>query len=579
MKTLKTLISSLFLTAAMMMAASCSDDNEGAKPEIIGGDGDFKVSKTEMAMAGTTPQTIAILAPSKPSVASDSEWLHASDLRVSTSGKMYVCDITCDPNADFEPRTGNLLVTSGSHKATVAVTQYGSETVKLVSVSPSQELAPAGGSVTITYAATDEVEISCPEWLSQVKARSLQENAVTFDFPGNFTEAARSGDVVISLVKDPSVAVTVSLTQEVAPKSDEMKSTAKELASRMKAGINIGNTMEVPGGETGWGNPAVSRDYIKGLKALGFNAVRIPCAWDSHVSDASTNTIDPAWLSRVEEVVGWIVGEGMYAILNIHWDGGWLEESVSNGYDEAVNTKQADYWKQIAEKLNHFDEHLLFASMNEPGVQHGSPAKAVEAIMKYQQTFVNTVRATGGNNAMRCLIHQAPRTEIDELGKNGFKLPEDGVADRTLVEVHMYDPSDFTIMDKDGAWSPTIKYYWGAQFHVPGSDRNCTWGEESHIDGKFKVMKDNWASKGIPVIVGEYAVQNLTSSAKDIDFPRWKDSRAYWTSYITKTAKNAGCVPFYWETGGDINRNNGTAKNAYVIDAIMQGAAEGLYPF
>lgn len=578
MKIRKTLLSFLLAASTVLAASSCSDDDNRAKPEIIGG-GDFMVSKTEMAVAGTTPQTLSILAPAKPKVVADAPWVHISGVRISTSGKMFVCDISCDPNDTFDPRTASIRVTAGSYNATVNLTQYGAETVKIVSVTPSEQLVPAGGTVTVNFAATDEVDISAPEWITPLQSRALQEDAVSFGYSGNFADAPRSAEVVISLRKDPSIKAAVTLSQEVAPKTGEMKSTAAQLAAKMTAGINIGNTMEVPSGETGWGNPKVSREYIRGLKTLGFNAVRIPCAWDSHVSDKATNTIDPAWLDRVDEVVGWIVNEGMFAIVNIHWDGGWLEESCSNGYDEAVNKKQADYWTQIANRLNHYGEQLLFAGMNEPGVQNGSGSNAVEAIMKYQQTFLDAVRATGGNNAMRCLIHQAPRTEIDELGKNGFRLPTDVVADRALVEIHMYDPSDFTIMEKDGAWAPTIKYYWGSQFHIEGSDRNCTWGEESHIDGKFKTLKDNWTSKGIPVIMGEYAVQNLRSTAKDIDFPRWQDSRAYWTRYITTTAKNSGCVPFYWETGGDINRNNGTAINAYVIDAIMQGATDGKYPF
>ena len=72
----------------------------------------------------------------------------------------------------------------------------------------------------------------------------------------------------------------------------------------------------------------------------------------------------------------------MYAILNIHWDGGWLENHVfdGEGYDgiasgkvsvnaAEIAAKQESYWKQIATKFNNdYDEHLIFASANEPGV-------------------------------------------------------------------------------------------------------------------------------------------------------------------------------------------------------------------
>ncbi len=79
--------------------------------------------------------------------------------------------------------------------------------------------------------------------------------------------------------------------------------SAKELAASMRAGINIGNTMECPNGEGDWSMP-VNKKYIAALDSMGFNAVRIPCAWDVHAKDG---VIDEAWLDRVDEVVGWIV--------------------------------------------------------------------------------------------------------------------------------------------------------------------------------------------------------------------------------------------------------------------------------
>lgn len=561
-----------------MAVASCSDN--GDEPEIGIPDGDFKVSKTELNLAGTTPQSLTILSSVKPILTADADWVEIGEVTPTASGKMYSCMIGAAENPGYDIRSAVVTVVAGADKATVSVTQFGSETVMLKGVTPSETLDPVGGSVTINYAATGDVDIVAPEWLTQA-SRALEDGAVTLNYSGNY-DALRSGDVVISLRKDASKSITVSLSQGVAEKSEMMNSNAKQLISKMFAGVNIGNTMECPGSEGSWGTGLVTKEYIKGLKQLGFNAVRIPCAWDSHVSDASTNTIDPKWLSRVEEVVGWCVAEDMYVVLNIHWDGGWLEESVSNGYDNAVNKKQHDYWTQIANKLNHFDEHLLFAGMNEPGQQNGVNSKCVDAIMKYQQTFLDAVRATGGNNATRCLVFQAPNTEIDNLSTySQYTLPKDNVADRAILEVHMYDPSDFTILSKDGDWyaGSKVKYYWGADYHVAGSDRNCTWGEEKHIDSKFNTLKSKIQELGVPAIVGEYACQIQSSSAAGIDFDRWKQSRAFWTEYITRAAKNAGCATFYWETGGDVNRSNGTAKNKYVIDGLMKGAKEGTYPF
>lgn len=360
--------------------------------------------------------------------------------------------------------------------------------------------------------------------------------------------------------------------------------TAKQIASQMYAGVNIGNTLEAPDGEGSWTRP-VTIDYIRGLKAAGFNAVRIPCAWNSHIDgktkkEKAKNIIKADWLDRIDQVVEWVVGEGMYAIVNIHWDGGWLENNLEGGYDEDIDKKQHDFWTQIAKKLNHFDEHLLFAGMNEPGMDGTISDTAVDAIIKYQQTFVDAVRATGGNNASRCLIAQGPQTNIDETVKGRYHLPVDIIEDRMLVEVHNYDPSDFTIMEKDGQWAATVKLYWGADNFVAGSDRNCTWADEKYIDGQYKKMHDTFVANGIPVIVGEYssAVRNA-SDFPGMDVEKHQKSRAAWNECMTRSAKNHGCVPFYWETGGDIDRTTGNVINQYAIDGIMSGASTGVYPF
>ncbi len=362
------------------------------------------------------------------------------------------------------------------------------------------------------------------------------------------------------------------VTPEPGPDADIKDISAVELAKLMTTGINIGNTMEVPSGETGWGNPKVNQDYIKGLKALGFNAVRVPCAWDSHVTDKNKNTIDPDWLARVDEVVGWIVAEDMYAIVNIHWDGGWLEENVHLAYDEAINKKQHDYWTQIAGQLKHYDEHVLFAGMNEPRQQNGADAElAVENIIKYQQTFINAVRATGGNNALRHLVVQAPNTNVDLSIKDNYRkhMPVDPVEGKLFAEVHFYDPSDFTIMEKDGDWADKVKWFWGAPNLVEGSDRNSTgWGDEKYVGAQFAKMKSAYADKGIPVILGEYAT-SIRSNATPLD--KHEASRALWNEVVTREARNSGCIPFYWETGGDINRTDGKAKCQYAIDGIMRG--------
>ena len=371
----------------------------------------------------------------------------------------------------------------------------------------------------------------------------------------------------------------------VTPETGDMSHNAQQLAALINLGINIGNTMECPEGEGAWGNVKVNEDYIKGLKAAGFNAVRIPCAWNSHLSDKSTYEIDAAWISRVKEVVTWCVNNGLYVVLNAHWDGGWLEDNIFDASKEAaIIAEQKAIWTQIATSFNSFDEHLLFAACNEPGMNETSSggkswksdATAQERVIKYEQTMIDAVRATGGNNATRVLIMPGLGVSISYIADYQTSLPTDQVADRLMVEVHFYEPYQFALMEEDASWGK-MYYFWGKDNKVEGSDRN-TPDEyaEAWVDAQMKKMYDKYASKGIPVILGEFSAmfRNLSENQAEHDA-----SVAYYGEYVAKVAKNNGLVPFYWETGSVFNRADGTVKKQAVVDALVKGASEGKYPF
>lgn len=60
-----------------------------------------------------------------------------------------------------------------------------------------------------------------------------------------------------------------------------------ELAPELGIGWNLGNSLEAIGGETAWGNPAVTKELIDAVKAAGFSAVRIPVAWSKFTDESS----------------------------------------------------------------------------------------------------------------------------------------------------------------------------------------------------------------------------------------------------------------------------------------------------
>lgn len=368
-----------------------------------------------------------------------------------------------------------------------------------------------------------------------------------------------------------------------------MPSNAKQLAAKMYAGINIGNTLEAVGSwcedeETCWGAAKVTQGLLDAYKKAGFNAVRIPVAWHSHESNPQIYEIDPAWMARIKEVVDFAMNDELYVILNIHWDNGWLEKNCTKNMQESVNREQAALWKQIALTFREYDEHLLFASANEPDANNAEEASVLKS---YHQTFVNTVRETGGNNALRNLIVQAPSTAIDKAIEYDV-MPTDVVEDRMMMEVHFY-PYTYSLMEEDADWG-NAHYFWGKQYdniYINGVNRSVGangWCNEAYVDGEFAKMKNKYVNKGIPVILGEYAVMNrdVTAAGKQQTF---EESRAYYYEYVNRTAKNNGIVPFLWETPGNIfNRDKNSNQDNSVInptalDGIMKGARSGKYPY
>ncbi|MGS2764678.1 cellulase family glycosylhydrolase [Sinomicrobium sp. M5D2P9] len=352
-----------------------------------------------------------------------------------------------------------------------------------------------------------------------------------------------------------------------------MSSTATGLAAQINLGWNLGNSLEATGGETAWGNPIVTKALIDRVKQSGFNAVRIPCSWNQHANN-NTAEISIDWLNRVKEVVQYCIDNNMYTILNIHWDGGWLEDNVTEDKQEQNNAKQKAFWEQIATHFRDYDEHLLFAGTNEPAVED---ATQMAVLASYHQTFIDAVRSTGGKNAYRTLIVQGPTTNIQKTNDLMTTLPADTVSDRMMVEVHYYDPWQFCGLTEDASWG-TMFYYWGDGHHsTTDTSRNSTWGEESALDASFELMKTRFVDQGIPVVLGEFGTIRRTTLTGD-DLTLHLASRAYYSEYVVRQAKANGLLPFYWDEGstgnngfGIINRADNTVYDTQVLDALLAG--------
>lgn len=310
--------------------------------------------------------------------------------------------------------------------------------------------------------------------------------------------------------------------------------TSLEMSRQMSPGWNLGNTLEATPEETSWGNPPASQALMEAVRAAGFRTVRIPVSWSAH-ADANFN-IDPHWMGRVRQVVDQAHKAGLYVILNVHWDGGWLQPTKAA--EASADAHLIKLWTQIAQAFREDDDRLLFAGTNEVMVkdQYGPPSAANAAVQNgFNQVFVDTVRASGGANATRHLVVQGFNTNINYTDQS-FVLPKDPASKRLMVEVHYYDPYDFTLNEKSKVWQ------WGRI----ATDATATqpWADEAYADAQFQKMKARFVDKGVPVILGEYGATPRTDHK---DSPKYV---AWWDYYISRSARQHGLVPVYWDNGG-----------------------------
>ncbi|MBD8488873.1 cellulase family glycosylhydrolase [Echinicola sp. CAU 1574] len=409
-------------------------------------------------------------------------------------------------------------------------------TVNWLSLQPSS----GDGNAMLTFTSTNNAETSPRSTTLEIKAGSITKSVSIYQaayepkFPDNYIPADASQMRDISSL---------------------------ELAQEMGLGWNLGNSLEAIGGETAWGNPLVTKSLIDAVKAAGFEAVRIPVAW-SKFSDEANYTIDETWMNRVEEVVNYVLDNELYAIINIHWDGGWMQPTYAQ--QDQVNERLSAMWIQIALHFRNYDDHLLFAGSNEVLVEgeYGTPSPENYMVQNgFNQTFVDAVRSTGGRNTYRNLVVQGYNTNIDHT-VNFLEIPEDNTTDRLMVEVHYYDPYEFAL-DENSMISQ-----WGPNATDPSL--TASWGNEAHADSQFLKMKTKFIDQGIPVILGEYG------AITKMDFKDHEKYREDYIQYLTQSMVNHGLVPFYWDNGftgnhgfGLFNRATGETIYEELVQNIM----------
>lgn len=306
--------------------------------------------------------------------------------------------------------------------------------------------------------------------------------------------------------------------------------TAWEVVDSITLGWNLGNTLDAHDGrttglntETCWGNPKATKELIDLVKSAGFNTVRVPVTWYNHMNYAN-NSIDEKWMDRVEEVVNYVLDNDMICIINVHHDTGaegWLRASTKN-YEKKSARFEA-IWQQVAERFKDYDDDLLFEGFNEildDNNEWVAPSEeATTVVNELNQIFVDTVRASGGNNETRCLIVNTYAAGGNGAVTKNFVLPEDSVKDKLIVEAHIYQPYQFTAEEFPEA---------------------ITWEHgKGTMEAYLQNMKKTFVKNGIPVIIGEFGC---------VDKNNMLERTTYTQRYLDVCSK-MGIKCIWWDNG------------------------------
>ena len=597
-----TILSFLIMAFAMVSFSACSDEDT-----IGGGEGlskDFVVSRSDMAFTKNGGETdLYVKAAQVPTVSTEAAWLAVTPVAGSSSITHHFL-IKAEANTANDDRSATITVAAGSDTKTITVSQNSTEGL-LITSGKTMNVGADGGQVSVTLKANASYsQVISNDWVSEITSRAnMVEYTRNYSVAANISNA-RSATISYTMVVNDSTSITeaVTINQEQGTTTGDMSKTAMDIAALMYPGWNLGNTMEAGnsannwknagiGSETLWQSAKTTQQLIDLVKASGFKSVRIPCSWVmGHITDAEACTIDADRLARVHEVVDYCIKNDLYVIINQHWDGGWIEhDGLTAATDvDATKAKLTKIWTQIANSFKNYDEHLLFAGMNEPGVGAGEGdiigvADMSNRIAEYEQTFIEAVRATGGNNAKRVLIVQGPNTDIDKFVANNYMSKiKDSATDRLMVEVHFYDPYQFTDLSEDKDWG---KYclYWGKN-NTNGSEAGRTADakyNEDYVEAQMKKMKTNFFDKGYPVLIGEFGANQRLAIGKDaVHDASVKD---YYKAVVT-SAINNGCVPMAWDTNSNypsmtiFNRAGASVSNTNMLESITAGVAAAKWP-
>ncbi|MEO3923302.1 cellulase family glycosylhydrolase [Micromonosporaceae bacterium B7E4] len=312
----------------------------------------------------------------------------------------------------------------------------------------------------------------------------------------------------------------------------------------MQPGWNLGNTLDAIPDETAWGNPLTSQALLRHVRSQGYNSIRLPITWSNHHGAAPSYAIDTVWLNRVRQIVDWSLAEGFYVMINLHHDSWQWINTYPTDQANVMNRYRA-LWAQITAAFRNHSSRLVFESINEPQFAGTSgDDQNYQVLRELNAEFVRIVRASGGNNTTRLLVLPTLHTNADQGRLDALTAEFNQLRDPNLAAtVHFY-----------GFWPFSVNIAGGTRYNAE---------VEQDLIGTFDRVHNTFVSRGIPVIIGEWALLNWDHNRPGViergEFLKFLEAVGY-------HARIRNLTTMVWDAGQFLNRSELRWRDQGVYD-------------
>lgn len=273
--------------------------------------------------------------------------------------------------------------------------------------------------------------------------------------------------------------------------------------------INLGNALEAPR-EGDWGY-RIADDHLRIIAEVGFEAVRLPVAWDKHASQTRPYQIDPAIYARVDQVIAQARAQGLAVVLDVHHY--WDLMADPDGH----RARFLGLWAQIAAHYAGAPDDLIFELLNEPHDQltadRLNPLLA-EALARVRRLHPDRLVILGGD----------VYSNVGALER--LELPDDP---NVVATFHFYRPRAFT--------------HQGADFGEDWPPLGVSWGtaeERRALEADMERARHFAETTGAAVFLGEFGVFEAATDAV----------RNPWLEAVRAAAEDRGFAWCAWDFAG-----------------------------